>query len=350
MHVLRYFFNSACFAVAFGMTLVWLYTYLQNEDSVRIDLKRFNFPKGQYPMLSFCLIDPFIQSEIKRYKKNLTVKEYKAHLMGIRFRKEMNDINFDNVTRNLADFYNATIIKFRNGSQLHRFYELPQVTYIGFRDRPASNKIFKCFGLKSNFTNIEWIRFRFNSRLYPGGIRPSSKPPFMLIAVHLPNQISLTGSFTKERWPERNKKKGHLMRFMMQQLEVLNRRNKRNDPCVPDELDFDGIILEQYLEEIGCKPPYHRTDKSLKVCDSEEKMKETSEDLIGKEKPRKACTSATTLTFTYDEIDNNRNEFFDVQLSYPHKLKEVVMVRAVDLQTVIGNADGYIGLFLGIMI
>ena len=346
MAILRYFFNLACFAVAFGMTVVWFCTYLENEDSVKVDLKVLDFPEGQYPMISFCLRDPFIDSKLKRYNETLTGVSYKNFLSGKSFSSNMKDINFDDVTLNLADFYLGSHVQFTNGSEGQQFYVLPKATGSVFRN----GILFKCFGLHSKFANIDLISFWFNSSLYPGGIRPSSKPPFMLIAVHLPNQISLTGSSTKERWPERNKKKGHLMRFMMQQLEILKRRNKRNDPCVPDELDFDGIILEQYLEEIGCKPPYHRTGKSLKVCDSEEKMKETSEDLIGKEKPRKACTSATTLTFKYDENDNNRNEFFDVQLSYPQKLKEVVMVRAVDLQTVIGNAGGYIGLFLGIMI
>ena len=137
------------------------------------------------------------------------------------------------------------------------------------------------------------------------------------------------------------------MKFMMQQLEVLKRRNKRNDPCVPDELNFDRIMLDEHLEQIGCKAPYHRTDKNLELCDSKEKMKETSDDLIGKEKTKKACTIATTLTFTYDESDNKHKTYFEVVLYYPYHLKEVVMVRAVDLQTVIGNAGGYIGLFLG---
>ena len=31
----------------------------------------------------------------------------------------------------------------------------------------------------------------------------------------------------------------------------------------------------------------------------------------------------------------------------PYHIKEIVMVKAVDIQTAIGNAGGYIGLFLG---
>ena len=72
-------------------------------------------------------------------------------------------------------------------------------------------------------------------------------------------------------------------------------------------------------------------------------------DLFKNEKFKKfkECTIASTLTFTYDEINHDNKERFGVLLYYPSKFKEVVMVRAVDLQTVIGNAGGYIGLFLG---
>ena len=82
MLILRYCFNSACFVIAFGMTVVWLCTFLRNEDSVRVDFKTFDFPKGQYPMLSFCLIDRFILSELKKYNKTLTVAKYKQYLRG----------------------------------------------------------------------------------------------------------------------------------------------------------------------------------------------------------------------------------------------------------------------------
>ena len=41
------------------------------------------------------------------------------------------------------------------------------------------------------------------------------------------------------------------------------------------------------------------------------------------------------------------SDFFHIMIVYPHQYKEIVMVRAVDIETVIANAGGYIGLFLG---
>ena len=128
----------------------------------------------------------------------------------------------------------------------------------------------KCFGLKSKFINIRWMTFHFNSSLYPNGIRPSSTS-FISAVLHLPNQISLSGSFGKYDWPKRMEKKGHNMWFDIQQVEVLKTCNKRNDPCVPNELNFDQMILDYYLEKLGCKAPYHKTDDSMEICDSTRK-------------------------------------------------------------------------------
>ena len=82
MAILRYVFNLAFFAVAFGMTVVWLFTYLENEDSVKVYLKALDFPEGQYPIISFCLRDPFIESKLKRYNETLTGLMYKHFLSG----------------------------------------------------------------------------------------------------------------------------------------------------------------------------------------------------------------------------------------------------------------------------
>ena len=70
-------------------------------------------------------------------------------------------------------------------------------------------------------------------------------------------------------------------------------------------------------------------------------------DLIGNDKLKKACTSASIITFTYDENDNAQKDTFVVYIAYPSHYKEVVMVQTVDLQTAIGAAGGYIGLFVG---
>ena len=138
------------------------------------------------------------------------------------------------------------------------------------------------------------------------------------------------------------------MLFTLQQFEILRRRNKENDPCIPDEENFDQIVLNDHLENVGCKAPFQISNKSWNICDSKEKMKEASTDLIGRQKSRKACTSAAT-TFNYGEYDwgNQSTDFVGVQIVYPDQYKEIRMIKDISPGTLISAIGGYVGLFLG---
>ena len=41
------------------------------------------------------------------------------------------------------------------------------------------------------------------------------------------------------------------------------------------------------------------------------------------------------------------SDWFHFSIRFPDRFEEIVMVQAVDIQTAVGNAGGYIGLFLG---
>ena len=116
-----------------------------------------------------------------------------------------------------------------------------------------------------------------------------------------------------------------------------------------DMLNYDTIVLEEHLEKIGCKAPYQKTISGVKTCQSREKMKGVNLDAMGRRHSRTACTSAATITFTYEEIDRDMDalDSFWVCIIFPDTFKEIVMVKAVDIQTAIGNAGGYIGILLG---
>ena len=97
-------------------------------------------------------------------------------------------------------------------------------------------------------------------------------------------------------------------------------------------------------------------EKHLKICESKEKMKAAYFDMWSKTNSMKSCTSASfTFTSKEGELDgwmksNIKGVDYDVfwiRVKYPHEFKEIVMVKKIDMQTVIGNSGGYIGLFLG---
>ena len=53
------------------------------------------------------------------------------------------------------------------------------------------------------------------------------------------------------------------------------------------------------------------------------------------------------LSGVEEDYDWKGSDWFHIYIMHPHHIKEIVMVKAVTIQTAIGNAGGYIGLFLG---
>ena len=96
--VFKYCYTIACISTAFGMTVLWMCRYSLDEDSVKIDLKQFQFLEGQYPMISVCLVDPFIESKIKEYNDTLSGEKYRQFLIGERFSIQTKKISFEHVT------------------------------------------------------------------------------------------------------------------------------------------------------------------------------------------------------------------------------------------------------------
>lgn len=330
------------------MTLYWLVKYLKDDDLVQVDIKPMkSFPKGESLMLSFCFLDPIIESKLKRYDDSLTKQKYIEILSGQRDYMGIEKLDVDNVTLNLTNFLLSDFTILRNGSAIDGTYpnfaiELPGVTYSWI----AESFVSKCFGLRSKYKDVHFTNFGFNSSVFPKGIRSSK---LFTAAFHLSNKLLISEANAEiDNWPERQEKEGYSMTFTLQQIEILERRNKRNDPCLADGLKYDQISLGNHLYEIGFRAPYQKTSKELKICESKEELKEANSFPDSINEP---CTILATVTFTYNEEKVDSEEMdpdvFDVNIIFPKHFKEIKMVKAIDIHTAIGNSGGYIGLFLG---
>ena len=167
MNILKNCFKFACLTATFGMTIRWTFTYLKDEDATTIDLKSYELPANQLPMLSICLLNPFTESKIKEYNETLTLSEYN-HLWQEGFYDVANEIDFYSISINSTEFYIGDITKFRNGSAIvsrspNFLHELPRVTYTGFR----GVVFLKCFGLQSMHTEAHSVMYGFNVSTLP---------------------------------------------------------------------------------------------------------------------------------------------------------------------------------------
>ena len=139
------------------------------------------------------------------------------------------------------------------------------------------------------------------------------------------------------------------MTFNLQHFELLRRRNKQTDPCIPFEENFDQAILDDHLDNVGCKAVFHKSNKSMKLCNTKQEITEAAIDLIAIRKSKKACTSAAMITFAYEESDHNilGADLFWVQIIFPDQYKEIRMIKDVLPETLIASIGGHVGLFLG---
>ena len=79
-------------------------------------------------------------------------------------------------------------------------------------------------------------------------------------------------------------------------------------------------------------------------------MEEANIDLTISEKAKKACKSASIITFSYNENKYFKwkgPDWFHIIFHYPSQYREIKMIQEIDLHTLIGNVGAYIGLFLG---
>ena len=156
MILLRYCFNLTCFSIAFGMTIFWIYKFLKDDDLCQVDFKSIEtLTEGNYPMLSVCLWNGFIEHKIRQYNNSLSVQKYKNFLEGKAYYNGIEKIDFDDVTLNIEDLYIGDSIKFRNGTLINSrrpnfLNDVPRVSYTSIQD----GILVKCFGLQFQYTNV----------------------------------------------------------------------------------------------------------------------------------------------------------------------------------------------------
>ena len=267
----------------------------------------------------------------------------------------MEYVDFDNVTLNLPEYYLADITGFRNGTthigERPNFYNGPlQVTFAGF----YSKLLIKCYGLQLKDKDIYDASYIFKSNLFPNGIRPTDGSPLKPASfIHLPNRFLLATSTLKFTWPTRLSNSSYEMVFMLTGGDVVRRRNKRSEPCISDKIDYDQKVINEHVEKVGCKPPYFKGHQNYSICSTIEELRDAVFDVYFiRNKLKKPCTSLQNMNYRYNEVDytvetiTDTSEFHVVLILFD-MFKEILQVQAVDIQTVIGNAGGYVGLFCG---
>ena len=246
-------------------------------------------------------------------------------------------------------YINKNIIKSEPLNDLKSF--IPNF-YISFRDVHE-----KCLSIdipNDLQDKISVFELLFNNSIFPGGTRPRNDK--FGVKIHYPNQL-LTSKVAKYSWKKYTPEEHYSMKFSLQNIVVLNRRDKRNTPCNTDWKNDDQVIMRNIMKKVGCRPPHWDKMIDLPKCSAKEQIKQFYElNLTGQYPP---CKHIQKVLYTYEELnyieynllepsENSNDIYFNVVILFEDSsFMEIKHVRAFDIQSLIGNSGGYLGLFTG---
>ena len=234
--------------------------------------------------------------------------------------------------------------KYQNTSTYGR--KIPYVTYNGF----YFGSFYKCFGIELNSRKINYIILLYKRNIFPNGTQVSRK---FRTFLHYPQQFLRSLGTVRSHRSKQEEKHYYEMVFKLYGIEILRRRNKPSEPCIEDWKNYDRMVMQHHIETVGCVMPYQKSETVTAMCEAGGKMKRAKSGLqrIGDElKHPPPCEGMDNIYSSYnDNIDTKKGnkDQFGIKIEVPTGLKEIRQSKAVDVQALIGNTGGYLGLFLG---
>ena len=243
-------------------------------------------------------------------------------------------------------------IVFRNGSFIPIHPDYPEFSYsksyesLGFNESLGRShsipmffrsQFYNCHGLSIPYDkDFQEFWFRIKSTIFPSGIRSNDEYSLITI-IHYPNQMLNSYHTLKYSWPEeRNEKESYVMRFKIERVEVVRRRQKDRLPCHENWEDYDNEIMRTHIKNSGCRPLYFRSSlggSSTPVCSTREQMKRAQfnyrSDGYGLLPP---CTSMEEISYTYEESIPEPNfrtdgRFYIGILFFNRSFKDILQTR-----------------------
>ena len=300
-------FRIFCVLAAVFMSAFWFHTYSLNHDLCLVDYKPFyETEEDLVPTQSFCLKNPFLQDRLLQ-EYGLNESSYLSFLEGNYFSQQMLDIEYEKVTLDISDYITDYYILWTNETEVvyrHPHKLNPIVTSISFNGF-WRNGFYRCFDLQvPKHRDISFFSVLVSNQVFRNNTRPILDDFFTLI--HYPNQL-VTSILTKRtKWKQITSQSTYDMRFEINNIEILRRRNKNENPCNENWASYDDWIISRHERAVGCRTPYHhRLKNSLSICATQEKIRRArfvlSVDAMNKYIP--PCKSMKTVHYRYRETD-----------------------------------------------
>ena len=391
-------YRNICWLLTTALVGYSISLYLQDRDISRVSHVKFHSrPKDIYPSLSLCFGDILEKETLDARGFNKTL--YSDFLIGKNWNKTFLDLNFDEVSINL-ERYLLAIEMFKEGyngdvaERGHFLFDNTRHQGEKAQDSPAwrpniyqDTKPFwgliqKCITFDVPLHSQQpstWMTVVMSKSVFKSGKRPASSAyakNLFSVEIHYPRQRYRYAE-KKMDWhteePQHNILKSYGMKFRINNMEVMNQRSTRRIPCNENSIEEDQALKASLIRAMNCTPPYwiQTKDMGASRCSSQDQIETFYRFDI--ENFAAPCRRLSHINFEYSEypssyydrlfetgsLKGHRNrpgssiknvslDSFYVGLVFTHETyKEVYLTKQFDLQSLIGNAGGYIGMCVG---
>ena len=258
----------------------------------------------EIPILSLCFRNPFNSTKLETARTNSNDSPYLEFLEGNYFKYDMLQNDFKNIIFDISQYAVEYWFEWKDGttktiSATNYSSYMFTSTYAGFWRR----RFYNCYGMQVNCDKqLHSFSVLLKNDIFPSKIRPHAYD--FITLLHYPNHLLLSTRNMMVTWPTRTTNITYNMAFIVTGMEVMKRRNKREQPCNEEWHNHDNIVLMRHSKSVACKAPYIYHNISIKPCSTKNEIKRARFTLRYDDYHYiPPCKAMEKLSYTYTEAD-----------------------------------------------
>jgi len=349
-------FRFLCAVSALALTIFCIVDFCKNKNTSTISYKTFNEDdESPNPQVTFCFEDYSKETYLSNnIGYTINASSFADIYIGNEWDPKVLQIPMKKVHDGIQDIVIQACIKKLFDKTCDGTGELTTII------RPQGQKCIS-YHFKDLWSYVSanlWV----DASLLP------NHPDTWTIALTFPNQLlSNTVRWRRIKIEKQIKDggKNSTTSLQVRDVEVIQHRNTKHDRCYRWK-EYDNVYLEKIMKSVGCKPFYANLSSEYPFCNSINDMKafwDTGVKDIENIPPpcielRKCdvevedtATDATKEDKIFPGIGEklqNTSSWFRISVDIIGKtFKNIEQNRAYTFQTLVGNAGGYVGLFIG---
>lgn len=392
----KWFFNTAFYYICLICTIVFtgqcIWQFSLDKDLAEIEFREFHqTPNDLYPSMTFCHTNPFIKDKLYNQGTNLTTDEYRKYLAGVQprgwemltdFDKQLvREIDYDEVSIDIKDYVttgmltlsahdmqysevsgrmvqreDTVVYSMQNDSlapdinvNIEKYKAFPEIKYYVSVRHPD----YKCFTFETPFAKGQFLknlRLDISASLFKDEIVTSSSPDLNYFVTYgYPNQLIRSSAQNMvDTKLDGLSTSCLLLDKVFRSVEVLHRRDKPGNRCLPDWKNHDKYVMKDIAIEVGCKPCHWKLELDIQNCSTKAQHRRCNAKLSRPNHSMVPCRSIELLLTTTNEVDlgikctltypHSGSLFLSMDFSKETMYKEVVRIRAYTLQSLVGNS------------